>query len=266
MLVIPNPDPTPKTEEELEAERLQAERLEAGSEEGGEQEPAPDPEPNREEQLEAQLTEERENRIRLEERVRLQDEQKREPAPEPPKKTFTRQELRAAVNEGSIDEDQLEEIWATQNREQTRQDTAELIETRDQQRDTASFVDTQTEKYLNAHPDVRKPGSPDHDRVKTEYDFFRQMGDPDSKDTELKALRAAFGANPTRITERTAARRETAGESSGAQGAGGGDRPVDIWNRVPDWCKGYYKKQVEEGFKTLADVKADIPYMEQRRH
>jgi hypothetical protein len=267
MLVVPNPDPPQKTDEEIEQERLQAEQLETGSETdeetNEEQEPTPDPDPSQVERLEAQYTEERENRIRLEERLKARDEQRVETAPEPPKKVYSRQELRAAVNEGTIDDDQLEEIWAKQNRELHQKDTADLIETRDRKRDTESFVETETDKYLVAHPDVRKVNTPDWQRVKDEYDFFTKMGDPNSKDTELKALRAAFGPNPTRIPERTASHRETVGESSGSQGTSG-DRPVDIWNRVPKQYRDYYKKQVADGFKTLADVKLDIPYMDNK--
>ena len=251
-----------KEGEELEKKEPVAEG-ESELETGGEQEPTPDPEPNREEQLQAQLTEERENRIRLEERIRVQGEQRREPDPEPKKKVYTRTELRTAVTEGAIDEDQMEDIWAQQNREQSRQDTEELLDTRDRKRESESFVDTETDKYLTANPDVRKSGTPDWEKVKGEYDFLIKMGDADSKATELKAMRAAFGANPTRIPERTASHRQTPGESSGSPGAGGG-RPVDIWNRITDkQLKSYYKDQVSKGYMTLADVEKNIPYMHQ---
>jgi hypothetical protein len=233
---------------------------EAGTEDGDPTpDPEPDPKPNREEELLSQVAEERENRIRLEERLRVQAERKEEP--EPPKKVYTRQELRAAVTEGTIDDDQLEEIWAKQLREQTRLDTAELIDTRDRKRDTESFVDTETVRYLDAHPDVRTVGSSDWKAVKDEFDFFTKMGDPENKATELKALRAAFGSNPTRIPERTASHRETPADSSGSPGTGGGDRNVDIMNRIPKNLRPYYRDQLERGWKTMDEVKRELKYM-----
>jgi hypothetical protein len=156
----------------------------------------------------------------------------------------------------------MEDIWATQQREQNRRDTEKLLAERDRVRETTNIVDTEMAKYVAAYPGVKKVNSPEWEKVKKEYDFLIQIGDTDSKATELKALRAAFGSNTERLPERTASHRETAGDSSGSQGAGSGDRPVDIWNRVPKKYRAYYKDQVANGFKTLADVKADIPYME----
>lgn len=262
MLVIPEPGQDPEVEPTpTESEPIIDPEVEPEPESEPEQES--DPQAERIAQLEAQAAEERETRIRYEERLKARDEQP--PPKEEPPKVFTRVQLRAAVNEGSIDEDQMEEIWSTQNREQTKRDTEELLDTRDRKRDTESFVDTEMTRYLTARPDVRKVGSADHTKVKEAYDYLIKMGDKDCKDTEVKALHAAFGASPERIPERTAARREVPGDASGSAGTGD-DRPVDIWNRVPQHLKAYYKKQVADGFKTMDDVKKDIPYMEHRPH
>jgi hypothetical protein len=227
-----------------------------------ETQPEPEPEPGPD--LTAQLAEEREHRIRLEERLAAQERVPAPtPAPTPEPTVLTRQDLRAAVNEGKIDEDQMEELWAKQNREQINRDMVQHIETRDRTRDTENVVETEMDKYVAAYPGIKDTGTPEWKRVKTEYDFFIKLGDKDNRATELKACRAAFGSNTEKIPERTASHRETPGDSSGAPG-GGGSRPVDIWNRVPKRFKSYYKSQVEQGFKTLKDVEADIPYMDDR--
>lgn len=268
MLEVPNKDGTYQTGEPGEetpaptAGNEDEPNLEAGSK--LDPEPEPEPEPDQLAETQAQLAEERETRIRYEERLKVRDEQP-PPAKEEPK-VFTRQQLQAAVEEGTIDADQKEEIWSNQQYERNQRGTEELLDARDKKRDTEGFVETEFTRYLTAHPDVRKPGSSDHQKVKDEYDFLIQTGDKDCKETELKAMRSAFGSSLERIPDRTAARRETPGDASGSTGGGRGDRPVDIWNRVPDQYKAYYKKQVSDGFKTLEDVKADIPYMAQRRH
>lgn len=260
MLEIPNKDGTYRNPDEVTPEPPEGTDPELSTEPESEPEPAPEPEPEPGPDLTAQLAEEREARIRLEERLKAREEPVQK-AEEP--KVFTRQQLRAAVNEGTIDEDQMEEIWSTQQRDQINRDLSKQLDERDQRRTTESFVATETEKYLAAHPGVKEVGSPEWKKVKDEYDFLVQMGDKDSKATELKALRAAFGKNVDRIPERTASRRETPSDTSGSQ-AGGGDRPVDLWNRVPKHLKPYYKDRVAQGFMTLEDVKKDIPYMSEK--
>jgi len=223
------------------------------------EEPPPPLEPSRADRLEAQLAEEREARIRLEERLRAQEAQR---APQqPPPKIFTRSELRSAVDNGTISEDQMEEIWAKQQRDEIKREMEQDLEKRDRQRETERFIADETAKYIASYPDLRNTQSDTWRRVKQEYDFLVRTGDPDNKATELKALRAALG-NAERIQERTANRRETPTETSGSQAPGSGDRPVDIWNRVPKKYRPWYKQQVAEGRKTLEDVKKDIPYMD----
>jgi len=218
-----------------------------------------EPGPDRQSELEAQLEAEREQRIRLEERERLRAEQKTEKR-EPPKE-WTRAQLRTAVSEGTIDEDQMEEIWAKQQRAAYRRDTEDLLATRDRERATATTVETEIARYTANYPDVTTIGSPTWNKVKAEFDFCVQLGDdPNSKATEVKALRAALGSSE-KIRERTSTHRQTSSETSSSQGGGGGGRPVDIWNRVPRTHKAHYKRLVEEGYMTLEEVKKTIPYM-----
>jgi hypothetical protein len=258
MLVVPNadgtyPDAKPGEEEPAPTAGTE-EELESGSEEP---EPPPEPKPDRTAQLEAQLQEEREARIRLEERVAAAKESA--PAKEEPPKVYTRQELRAAVNEQLIDEDQMEEIWAKQVRAETRRELREELDERDRTRDAESFTDTEIAKYIAAHPEVKEVGSPTWKRVKEEYDFLIRVGDKDDRKTELKALRSALGGNAEKHPQRTAALREAANETSGQQQ--GGERPVDIWNQVPEKYRSYYKGRVNDGSMSLEQVKKDIPYM-----
>ena len=220
-------------------------------------------EPTRESELEDQLRTERENVIRLEERVAL-SQQKTEPAvkEEPPPKVFTRQELRAAVNEGKLDDDQMEQIWSDQNHARTLRDTEALMNRRDGERTIASTVDVEYDKYVAAFPSLDDKASADWGKVKTEYDYLvNRLGHPATKTTELAALRSALGRND-RIQEHTAELRETARGTGG--GEAGGKRPGDIWNRVPKHMRVGLKKLVSDGYRTLADVEKDIPYMREK--
>lgn len=227
---------------------------------GEEQEPesiSTPPEPD----LQAQLDTEREQRIRLEERLAVQTAPP-PPAKEEPPKEFSRVQLRAAVDEGTISQDQMDETLAEYQHNKTMRGVDERMDARDQKRDTANVVQIDTAKYLDAHPDIRTVGTSDWNRLKSEYDYLIGLGHKDNKITELAAMRAAFGS-AERIRESTASRRQTSGEMASTQSGtpAGGDRPVDIWNRVPKHLREAFKKMVSDGVMTLEDVKKDIPYM-----
>ncbi len=229
-----------------------------------ENEPEPEPTPSREDELQTQLQTERETSARLQGQIDARNEQPPPPAAkeEPPPKEFTRQELRAAVTEGKLDEDGMEQIWADQNHAKTMRDTESLINDRDARRTVETTVDTEYDKYTAAFPDLKDTKSDIWGKVKAEYDYLIKLGDKDNRTTELKALRSALGSNE-RIQERTADLRQTP-QGGAASGSTSGDRPVDLWNRVPKHLKSYYKYQVEQGYMNLDDVKKDIPYMKAR--
>jgi lipoprotein-anchoring transpeptidase ErfK/SrfK len=220
----------------------------------------------------AQLTAEREQRIRLEGQLEGQRQAPPEKKAEPPV-VLTRVQLRAAVDAGTIDEDGMEQLWADQNRAQTRREIGEDQDRRDTERESANFIGSETAKYFSAHPDIRKQGSADWNRLKTEYDYLTQTGEPDdqpddpkNRKKELRAMRAAFG-NSERIAEHTSTHRQTTSETSTSHGGAtvaGGDRAV--WDKVPKEIRPHYKGMVADGLLTLDEVKRTIPYMTQRPH
>jgi hypothetical protein len=249
---------------DLEGGSFSAETEEAGSlsaETGSEPlESAPKPD-----RFAEQLREERDARIRLEERLAASEAKSA-----PPKKEeasyLTRQQLRAAVNEGQIDEDQMEEIWATQNRSIQKSDVEDLLESRDRTREVVTRVSSETQKYIDAYPDITKQDSDEWRKVKREYDYLVGLGDSHNDATQLKALRAAFGpADRARPKDRTAQLRETVSETSSA-GGGSGARPVDIFNQIPLKYRSYTKARYEEGSLSLAEIEKDLPYMKRLAH
>jgi len=258
MLIIPgadeaqaaaaNEDPT-NTEDPTQTEEIidPTEELET--------ETAPETAPD----LTQELAAEREQRIRLEERLAAQEAKPGPAAVEPPKE-LTRVQLREAVDNGQIDQDQMETLWADQERAKTRREVAADNDARDRERQTTSVIQTDTAKYLESHPEIRTQGSSDWNRLKSEYDYLVSLGDKDNKTTELKAMRAAFGPHP--IRESSSRRRQTPSETSTSQGGAGGDgRSANIWTKVPEHLRVPYKKMVSDGVMTLEDVKKDIPYM-----
>jgi hypothetical protein len=234
------------------------------AEESAEAAPAEEPAP-KPDRYEEQLREEREARIRLEERLAAREAAEKPVEKEEPA-VLTRAQLRAAVNEGQIDEDQMEEIWATQQRNIQRKDLEELLDTRDKQRESVTRVSSETQKYIDAYPGVSDQNSEEWRKVKKEYDYLISLGDEHNDATQLKALRAAFGpSDRARPKERTAERREAVSETA-TPGSSSGARPVDIFNQIPQKYRAYTKSRYEEGQISLEEIEKDLPYMKRLAH
>jgi len=259
MLVIPTPEEAAAAEAADAAAAAEAEAgTEVGSEEVAEAEAAAAVD-----DTQAQLTVEREQRIRLEERLAASQAAPPEAAPAPPV-VLTRAQLRAAVDAGTIDEDGMEQVWADQNRAQTRREIGEDQDRRDAERTSSNFIESETAQYLSGRPDIRTQGSSDWTKLKTEYDYLIRTGSKDSKETELNAMRAAFGP-AERIAEHTSTLRQTTGETStSSSGSGGGDKSSDILMKVPKSIRAHYRQMVDDGLKTLDEVKRELPYMRQQ--
>lgn len=224
-------------------------------------EPAEPPRPDPVAELERRLEEEREARIRLEGMVQGREQAK--PA-EPKPQEISRTKLRELVNEGRISEDQMEEIWAKQNRESLLREVDATYSKRLEEQSQKARVDAELQKYIDARPTISQRGSEDWIRVKQEFDYLVQLGDPPDSRTELKAARAAFGP-AERVREHTTARRPTHAETSSPRGQNTEPRNVDIFNRIPKSLREYYRFEYENGRKTIDEIKRELPYMENAR-
>lgn len=219
-----------------------------------------EPEPDPLVTAQSELQVEREQRIRLEERLNVQST---ETAAQPAKsevKRFTRAELRVAVNEGKFDDDQMEEFWANQQREVHNEDTEKIVRAHAKQESSASLVVTETQRYMDNYPEVSKEGSPIWNKAKKEYDFLIKLGDEPNKTTELKALRAALGSS-TRIKEHTQALRETVNETSSNTSGGGTGRHGDIFDKMPTKYRNYNRERYKNGQVNLETLEKELPYM-----
>ncbi len=156
-------------------------------------------------------------------------------APPPPKvatKTvYTLTELQQMVDKGTISEKSRDDIIIQQTRDEARSEMQSEIDQRFANLQASQTITQQIEAYTDAQPDILKEGSPTRARVQEEYDFLISLGESsDSKATELKALRAAFGS-PDKIKERRP-RRTTHAETGGV-GRGGADRASPAGDDVP---------------------------------
>lgn len=211
---------------------------------GGTEAEAPaEPQPGASAELEAlraQIESLRASNARLEGRL---DERKAAPAEAP--KTFTRTELQAQVDAGTLSEDQRDEILERQRDQRLR----ETLRAEIHAEESARRVNDEIQRYLEAIPGVGTPGHEAHARLQREYSNFLSLGLPDAPTTQIAALRATFGA-PEQVRERTREVRERSRETATpASGASEGQAGADSWTKGLSSSQiEYQKKMLDRGY------------------
>ncbi len=190
----------------------------------------------------AELQREREERIRAEERVKATKE---------PEKVYTRAELLAAVEAGTISQAQADEISLAQAEKKIRQEVSQDVAAQAAQRELIARTNAEMQRYKTLVPDVIRDGTDARARVQAEYSYLISTGSPAGASTELAALRAAFGS-VERLEKRLSKRseHETHQESGGRPRGDGGDK-AGAKNGppkgLPERYVGFYQRQIESG-------------------
>jgi hypothetical protein len=194
---------------------------------------------------------------------RLSTNTEQAPAPATPK--YTRAQLRNAVNEGKLDEDQMEEIWSKQVLEEARD------QARKEAQSNASTTSTQEKlaNTLKAYTDsIEGLNDPDSDNRAIVEEAYEDLVDLHGKPTtaleqqklEALACRAAFGpvsklkARVDRMKRTPSSYYEEGnGEDQGSQGS--------TVNGIPKHLVAYYEPLIARGmYKDWAAVKAELKY------
>lgn len=162
--------------------------------------------------------------------------------------TYTRTQLRALVNEGKITEDQMDATLEAQLKAELLASVKATTTQESRATQAAIAIGTALGAYIEAHPDLAVEGSDLRTRVQAEFDYLVSLGDdPNSKATELKAVRAALGPLTPKGRRKTPeTHQETGGSDTGTREQGGADEA---------WSKGlspaqriHYQKQIDKGY------------------
>lgn len=137
-------------------------------------------------------------------------------------KPLSRAELNQLVEDGKITQEAADTHWEKQIREDAKREArvAAADEVTGRQREQS--VKAQIEEYKVLVPAAWEPGSKERAKAEREFKALVEMGFPDSKVTEVAAMRAAFG-EPSVIRAARATGRTGPGETHAD--VGGGDRP-----------------------------------------
>jgi len=136
------------------------------------------------EAIQAELQREREERIRLEERAKVQQETVQS------QKEYTWAELENFISEGKLTRDQAQEYKDTQTEKRLRQ----KLDADQAKKSTDGQILGRIEEYKKLIPDVMEFGSESRTRYEAEYQHFvRNLGYPENYATQEAAIRSAFG-------------------------------------------------------------------------
>lgn len=188
---------------------------------------------------------EREERIRLEERLKARETHPTQQEPE-----YTWDQLEAAIAEGKITRQ-----WAQDHREKViakrvAQEVLHKVESQTQTTQRTSTLQSEVDRYKAAVPELMQTGSMERTKIQQEYNYLvGTLGYPATLATELAATRAALGSIET--VERTAqAKRTTTKEpfmethSSARKPQPTGKREVD---KLDERQKTHYAKMIDSG-------------------
>ena len=162
-------------------------------------------------------------------------------ASEPEYKEVTNDEIRSAVDAGTISESQADQIRESQIERRVAKKLKEDITATDKQTRISGMI----EQYRTSFPDLQDKASKTFKRVQKEFAVLVDLGmDPSDPKTEFAAVRSALGEPVMHQQQPASPFQEVGG------GYGGGES--DEEGGPPWWVKGelrsFYQKQIDNGY------------------
>ena len=193
----------------------------------------------------SELQREREERIRLEERTKVQEETAKKAEPE-----WSWDQLEGAIADGKITR-----AWANDYREKVVEERAtkkaeQRLEAKLSSTSQQTTVQGEMDRYKRAVPEVMQPGSAERVKVEREYTYLTQtLGYPATRATELAAMRAAFGDTDT--VERAAVAKTSTTKEAYQETQSSSHKPTgkttDPVKGLDDRTRKHYEKMIERG-------------------
>jgi hypothetical protein len=168
--------------------------------------------------------------------------------PEAPKveKVLSRMDLRAAVEAQQLTQEEADSIWDKQMLEQARKVAREEASQTLSVKQTTQRVDEDLRRYRAAVPNAWKEGTEERAKLADEYRYLVSIGQPDTKETELAAMRSTFGP----VDKLGKARSTTVVDTDESTAGGGGeDTPTkkDPVKGLDARQRAHYQKGIEQG-------------------
>lgn len=180
------------------------------------------------------------------------------PAQAPAK--YTRAQLRAAVDAGKIDEDQMEQIWGDQVEKNAVAAGEAAAATTASAKEAQAKIDTTLAGYAELVPDLSDETSDNRQAAQEAYtDLVELHGAPstpeDQKRLEAMACRTAFGPL-SKLKGRMDSLKKSSANAAQEVGNGEGDAAAKSTHKgVPKSQVAYYQSMIDRGqYKDWAEV------------
>lgn len=192
-----------------------------------------------------QAQREREERIRLEERLKAQEEVKKATQPE-----YSWEQLEGFIAEGKISVTQAVKYREDLQKEKTKRETLEALKSEIQVTSHDSTISGELNRYTQAMPEILQNGTPERQKVVREYNYLvKTLKYPETKATELAATRAALGDVET--VERTVQAKRSAPKESFMETHSSTQKPQPKGNdpiaQLTEREKKHYEKMIDRG-------------------
>lgn len=180
--------------------------------------------------------------------------------PPAPVKVWTRAELENQVALGQMTEEAASQVYEAQIQRRVDETVKSTVDVRS----LVDRLDAELTEYETLRPDVLKAGSADRQRVAAEYQYLTRNGSPETKATELAALRAVFGPiAKLKAASAATSRRET--HQEGGSGDGGADNADTRQDGSPKGLSArerqFYQRGIDDGrYADWKAVEAELAY------
>jgi hypothetical protein len=170
-----------------------------------------------------------------------------EPKKEEPPKTLTRADLRAAVEKQQLTQEEADNIWDRQLIEQAKNAAREEAGRTLTVTQTGQRIDADLRQYRAVVPNAWKEGTEERAKVADEFRALVALGLPDSKETELAAMRSVFGPVEKLDKARSKPSVEADEQSGGAGEESERGTKQDVVKGLSAREKDYYGDQIKKG-------------------
>ena len=201
---------------------------------------------------EARVQEEREQRIRAEERARVLEEARATPPPKAEEPTYSWTQLEQMIADNKISRADAQDYRENIVRKQTREASTRDVETKLADSARLQKIDVEIGKFKDAIPNVNIQGTPERAEFDREFAYQVSMGmNPKDLTTQLTALRAVYGSPDKAAKLRKAStidgnRRETYQETSGNGNVR--EQPKVDWRaKLSTDEKAHYDRMIKHG-------------------
>lgn len=177
--------------------------------------------------------------------------------------TYTKAQLKAAVEAGQITQEQADEHWERQREaELTARAESAALEAVSRQT-TQERINSDLSEYKRLKPEIMDPGSETRAKIADEYKYLVDTGSAKSVATELAAIRAVLGPLE-KLKNAGKARRAPESEEQGGGGGGEGKAPKTgkaLVDKLDARYREHYEKGIKQGrYKDWDEVEKELKH------